>query len=246
MTFPMLRFPVFLLLVAAAQCIPSSPLSTRLRASTRLGAPISECASLPNYPQWFQPSEKFDNGDCSRAISIFYHDYVKDHGPIPYEFLTSGVDPVHGIPTQRVPLKVGFGERSYRMPTKSYGNIADIYKAHVKLRSLCAANSDGAICRAKDRSVRQGPTSARSPTSTESWKTSTPNVPSMVECLDGMLRVCIFGRNICFCRCTADGSCRRRSRQHWSLSLASCISDQPAHQSKDWDYRQTKQHNKGC
>ena len=132
--FLMLRFPVFLLLVSAVQCIPSSPFSTRLRASTRLGAPISECANLPNYPQWFQPSEKFDNGDCSRAISIFYHDYVKDHGPIPYEFLVSGIDPVHGIPTQRVPLKVGYGERSCRMSTNLYDNIADLKKVHVQLR----------------------------------------------------------------------------------------------------------------
>ncbi|KAG6999309.1 hypothetical protein G7Y79_00036g072650 [Physcia stellaris] len=153
----MLRFPVFLLLVAAAQCIPSSPLSTRLRASTRLGAPISECASLPNYPQWFQPSEKFDNGDCSRAISIFYHDYVKDHGPIPYEFLTSGVDPVHGIPTQRVPLKVGFGtcklaiamrsefrwgdlpgERPFRSARSDVSSFANLYRIVEDINSKCA------------------------------------------------------------------------------------------------------------
>ena len=244
-TFPTMRSPVFLLLVSAVQCIRSSPFSTRLRASARLGAPISECANLPNYPQWFQPSEKFDNGDCSRAISIFYHDYVKDHGPIPYEFLTSGIDPVHGLPTQRVPLKVGYGERSYTMSTNLYDNIADLYKVHVKLRSPCGANSDGAICQAKDHSVRQGRTSARSLSSTESWKISTPNAPSIVECLDGMPRVSIFWRYDRICRCKANGLCRRRSRQHWSLSLASCISDQPAHQRKDWHYRQTKQLNEG-
>ena len=114
MTFSALEYKVVLLLIQTVQCIPSGPLDKLSpwfpRVSTGLGAPISECATLPEYPQWFQPSQKFDIGDCSQAIDIFYHDYVKDHGPIPYEFLTSGVDPVHGIPTQRVPLKVSSGK----------------------------------------------------------------------------------------------------------------------------------------
>ena len=84
-----------LLFIQIVQCFPSSRLSTGA-----LGAPISNCATLPEYDQWFQPSKVFDFGDCTRAIDIFYHDYVKDHNHIPYEFLTSGVDPVHGIPTR--------------------------------------------------------------------------------------------------------------------------------------------------
>lgn len=78
-------------------------------SSTNLGAPIPNCASLPDYAEWFQPSEKFDIGDCPKALELFYTDYTKDHGGTKYEFLGSGVPPVHGIPTQRVPLKVGYG-----------------------------------------------------------------------------------------------------------------------------------------
>lgn len=78
-------------------------------SSAQLGAPVPNCASLPNYPKWFQPSEKFDNGDCLKALDLFYIDYTRDHDGTKYEFLASGVLPVHGIPTQRVPLKVAHG-----------------------------------------------------------------------------------------------------------------------------------------
>lgn len=78
-------------------------------SSTNLGAPIPNCATLPDYPKWFQPSEKFDNGDCPKAIELFFNDYTKDHDGTKYEFLASGITPVHGIPTQRVPLKAAFG-----------------------------------------------------------------------------------------------------------------------------------------
>lgn len=77
--------------------------------STKLGAPVANCATLPGYAEWFQPSEKFDNGDCPKALELFFSDYTKDHDGTKYEFLASGVTPVHGIPTQRVPLKVGYG-----------------------------------------------------------------------------------------------------------------------------------------
>ena len=94
-------------------CVPSTPLDTLHRGGIRrpgsLTAPVSNCATFPEYKDWFQPSRKFDLGDCSRAIRIFYHDYVKDHNNIKYEFLAQGVDPTHGIPTQRLPLKVSFG-----------------------------------------------------------------------------------------------------------------------------------------
>ena len=77
--------------------------------SARLDAPVANCASQPNYAEWFQPSQKFDNGDCLKALELFYNDYTKDHEGIKYEYLASGVTPVHGIPTQRVPLKVAHG-----------------------------------------------------------------------------------------------------------------------------------------
>ena len=78
-------------------------------SSVHLGAPVPNCATLPDYPEWFQPSEKFDNGDCLKALDLFYNDYTRDHDGTKYEFLASGVLPVHGIPTQRVPLKVAYG-----------------------------------------------------------------------------------------------------------------------------------------
>ena len=91
---------------------PTSLLNTtaisRFRPSS-LGAPVANCATLPNYPEWFQPSQKFDNGDCPKALELFFTDYTRDHEGIKYEYLASGVTPVHEIPTQRVPLKVGHG-----------------------------------------------------------------------------------------------------------------------------------------
>lgn len=78
-------------------------------SSTNLGAPIPNCATLPQYAEWFQPSEKFDNGDCPKALELFFTDYTRDHDGTKYEFLASGVPPVHEIPTQRVPLKVAYG-----------------------------------------------------------------------------------------------------------------------------------------
>ena len=78
-------------------------------SATNLGAPVPNCASLPDYAEWFQPSQKFDNGDCIKAIDLFFNDYTRDHDGTKYEFLASGVTPVHGIPTQRVPLKVAYG-----------------------------------------------------------------------------------------------------------------------------------------
>ena len=79
------------------------------RSATNLGAPVPLCATLPEYAEWFQPSQKFDREDCLKAIELFYNDYTRDHENTKYEFLASGVTPVHGMPTQRVPLKVGHG-----------------------------------------------------------------------------------------------------------------------------------------
>ena len=83
--------------------------ATSVFSSINLGKPVPNCATLPNYAEWFQPSEKFDNGDCNKALQLFLTDYALDHGGTKYEFLASGVTPVHGIPTQRVPLKVAYG-----------------------------------------------------------------------------------------------------------------------------------------
>ena len=79
------------------------------RSATNLGAPVPLCATLPEYAEWFQPSQKFDRDDYLKAVELFYNDYTRDHENTKYEFLASGVTPVHGMPTQRVPLKVGHG-----------------------------------------------------------------------------------------------------------------------------------------
>lgn len=80
-----------------------------LSSNDTLTGPVSSCATLPSWPEWFQPSEKFDFGDVEQAMNLFYIDYVRDHGDTVYEFLQSGVTPVRRIPTQRLPLKVGAG-----------------------------------------------------------------------------------------------------------------------------------------
>lgn len=109
--------PVFLAAISFVlpliHCVTSTPLDTIQRGGIigpgSLTAPISNCATFPEYEDWFQPSRKFDVGDCPKAIQIFYHDYVKDHKSIKYEFLAHAVDPTHGIPTQRLPLRVSYG-----------------------------------------------------------------------------------------------------------------------------------------
>lgn len=76
-----------------------------------LNASRASCASSPNeWPEWYQPSEKFDWGDVDRALDVFYNDYVRDHGSAKYEFLLSRMKPVHQIPTQRLPLKFEWGK----------------------------------------------------------------------------------------------------------------------------------------
>lgn len=42
-------------------------------------------------------------------MDLFQKDYARDHDGIRYEFLASGIEPVHGMPTQRVPLRVASG-----------------------------------------------------------------------------------------------------------------------------------------
>lgn len=149
----MWKSSVLFLLIQIVQCFPRSRFGT-----AALGAPISECATRPDYEQWFQPSQVFDIGDCSRAIDIFYHDYVKDHNNIPYEFLTSGVNPVHGIPTQRLPLKVASGGRIPAVSTQHFRSVIDPSQVPVWLRLLCETNSDGAIYQARNHFDRLGRT----------------------------------------------------------------------------------------
>ncbi|KAL2038347.1 hypothetical protein N7G274_008996 [Stereocaulon virgatum] len=75
-----------------------------------LEAPTASCASSPQqWPEWFQPSEKFDWGDVGKALDIFFNDYVRGHGSVKYEFLLSHEKRVRKIPTQRLPLKVEWG-----------------------------------------------------------------------------------------------------------------------------------------
>ena len=80
-----------------------------LPSNDTLTGPVSSCATLPFWPEWFQPSEKFDSGDVQHAMDLFYNDYVRDHRDTRYEFLRSGVTPIRQIPTQRLPLRVSFG-----------------------------------------------------------------------------------------------------------------------------------------
>ena len=109
-----------------------------------LGAPVATCATLPNYPEWFQPSEKFDNGDCPKAIELFFIDYTRDHEGIKYEYLASGVLPVHGIPTQRVPLKVGYGASKPKLLAYTYvGRSTKSRARHL----LCRHRDAQHVCR---------------------------------------------------------------------------------------------------
>ena len=80
-----------------------------LSSNDTLTSPAASCATLPDWPEWFQPSETFDFLDVDKTMDLFYNDYVRDHGDTVYEFLHSGVVPVRHIPTQRLPLKVAYG-----------------------------------------------------------------------------------------------------------------------------------------
>lgn len=86
----------------------------------RLGATRPSCAELARYPEWYQPSQKFDNGDCKMAIQTFYNDYVRNHEGTRYEYYNDPYSPIHGIPTQKVPLKFASGElkSSSRQPVQ--------------------------------------------------------------------------------------------------------------------------------
>ena len=105
---------LILLLSHLTTCLPTnanenSIAPVPLLSNDNLTAPVPSCATLPSWPEWFQPSEKFDFGDVEKAMDLFYNDYVRDHGDTIYEFLLSGVVPVRQIPTQRLPLKVAHG-----------------------------------------------------------------------------------------------------------------------------------------
>ena len=88
-----------------------------------VGSPVASCATLPHWTQWFQPSERFDFGDVENALTLFHNDYVRDHGDTKYEFLRSGVTPVRGIATQRLPLKIATGTARARSWCKSAVDI---------------------------------------------------------------------------------------------------------------------------
>ena len=126
---------------------PTSLLNTtaisRFRPSS-LGAPVANCATLPNYPEWFQPSEKFDSGDCPKALELFFNDYTRDHEGIKYEYLASGVAPVHEIPTQRVPLKVAYGVSKPRLLAYTYVDRSTDFRAR---HLLCRHRDAQHVCR---------------------------------------------------------------------------------------------------
>lgn len=102
------------LLLHLTTCLPTNAtddltVPVPLSSNDTLTSPVASCATLPSWPEWFQPSEKFDSRDVELAMNLFYNDYVRDHGDTIYEFLRSGVTPVRKIPTQRLPLKVAHG-----------------------------------------------------------------------------------------------------------------------------------------
>ena len=109
-----LQMLLIVLLSHLTTCLPTNATDSLavpvpLSFNDTLTSPVPSCATLPSWPEWFQPSEKFDSGDVERAMYLFYNDYVRDHGDAIYEFLLSGVMPVRHIPTQRLPLKVAHG-----------------------------------------------------------------------------------------------------------------------------------------
>ena len=88
-------------------------------ADGQLSAAAASCATEEAYPAWFHASGTFDEGDCSSALELFYNDFVKHNKGTRYEFLSSGIEPVHeGIPDQRLPLKIGSGKWSF-VPSKA-------------------------------------------------------------------------------------------------------------------------------
>lgn len=109
--FPRLGLSVLLLsLTQVATSLPIDDDTSPLLLPGMLNATRPSCAEIPNFPKWYQPSEKFDSGDCDKAMGIFFNDYVKNHNGARYEFYASQSQPIHGIPTQRVPLKFASGK----------------------------------------------------------------------------------------------------------------------------------------
>lgn len=94
--------PLFLSYPPLVTCLPATLPGV-------VGTTRPSCATIEQFPAWYQASARFDMGDCEKAIDLFNNDYVKDHKDTRYEYLASGVEPVHDIPTQRVPLKVSIG-----------------------------------------------------------------------------------------------------------------------------------------
>ncbi|KAL6716610.1 hypothetical protein ACLMJK_006178 [Lecanora helva] len=95
-------------------------------SSIPLQATRPSCAENPNFPEWYQPSKKFDNGDCQKAIEIFNNDYVQTHEGTRYEFYTSKVSPIHGIPAQRVPLKFAHGTCTVAIAMRNQFNWGEL------------------------------------------------------------------------------------------------------------------------
>ena len=115
-----LQMLLIFLLIYLTTCLPTNATDnlTALSSNDTLTSPVASCATLPDWPEWFQPSEKFDSLDVERTLDLFYNDYVRDHGDTIYEFLRSGVTPVRHIPTQRLPLKVAYGMAKNTLPGK--------------------------------------------------------------------------------------------------------------------------------
>ena len=105
---------LILLLSHLTRCLPTNATDNLIAPAplvynAPLPSPAASCATRPDWPDWFQPSETFDFLDVEKTMDLFYNDYVRDHGDTIYEFLSSGITPVRHIPTQRLPLKVAYG-----------------------------------------------------------------------------------------------------------------------------------------
>ena len=123
--FPRLRSAA--LFLTLSRLATSSPISDtgNLLLPEVVDATRPSCADIEQFPKWYQPSKKFDSGDCEKAISIFNEDYVQNHGGARYEYYNADHKPIHGIPTQRVPLKFGFGKANEtpKSPTLAFPPI---------------------------------------------------------------------------------------------------------------------------
>lgn len=106
------KFGLLALCFTLCQIVTTSPVNGgpgNLLLHNMVQGTRPSCAERDNFPAWYQPSEKFDFGDCTTAIDMFYNQYVSKHKGARYEFYTDRYSPIHSVLPQRVPLKFAHG-----------------------------------------------------------------------------------------------------------------------------------------